>query len=81
MPVRIDLNKSVPPWRRKSWKKRYSHAMRMQNQAKLVQQHDEVVESSKTGCRNLSRAHGKAFEVATISRLLKIIGLFCKRDL
>jgi len=27
-----------------------------------VQQHDEVVESSKTGCRSQSRAQGKAYE-------------------
>ena len=27
-----------------------------------VQQHDEVVESSKTGCRSQLRAHGKAYE-------------------
>ena len=33
---RIDLNKSVPPWRRTSWRDRYSHTMRMQNQAKLA---------------------------------------------
>jgi len=32
----MDLNKSVPPWRRKSWRKGYSHTMRMQNQAKLA---------------------------------------------
>jgi len=32
----MDLNKSVPPWRRKSWRKRYSHTKRMQNQAKLA---------------------------------------------
>jgi len=38
----MDLNKADPPWRRKSEK---------------VQQHDEVVESSKTGCRSQSRAH------------------------
>jgi len=30
------FNKSAPPWRRKSWRKRYSHTMRMQNQAKLA---------------------------------------------
>jgi len=29
---------------------------------KKVQQHDEVVESSKTVCRSQSRAHGKAYE-------------------
>jgi len=27
-----------------------------------VQQHDEVVKSSKNGCRSQSRAHGKAYE-------------------
>jgi len=27
-----------------------------------VQQHDEVVESSKCGCRSQSRAHGKTYE-------------------
>jgi len=27
-----------------------------------VQQHDEVVESSRTGCRSQSRAHGKDYE-------------------
>jgi len=32
----MDLNKGVPPWRRKSWRKRYSHTVRMQNQAKLA---------------------------------------------
>jgi len=26
-----------------------------------VQQHNEVIESSKSGCRNQSRAHGKAY--------------------
>ena len=33
---RMDLNKSVPPWRRKSWRKRYSHTKRMRNQVKLA---------------------------------------------
>jgi len=33
----LDLNKAVPPWRRKSWRKRYSNTMRMQNQAKLAE--------------------------------------------
>jgi len=32
----MDLNKAVPPWRRKSWKKRYSNTMRLQNEAKLA---------------------------------------------
>jgi len=27
-----------------------------------VQQHDEVVEASKTGCKSQSRAHGKVYE-------------------
>jgi len=31
-----DLNKAVPPWRRKSWRKRHSNTMRMQNDAKLA---------------------------------------------
>ena len=34
---RMDLNKSVPPWRWKCWRKRYSHTMRMKNQAKLAE--------------------------------------------
>jgi len=37
-------------------------AMAMQKLEEKVQQHDEVVESSKTGCRSQSRAHGKAYE-------------------
>jgi len=32
----MDLKKAVLPWRRKSWKKRYSNTMRMQNQEKQV---------------------------------------------
>jgi len=32
----MDLNKAVPPWRRQSWRKRYSNMMRMNNQAKLA---------------------------------------------
>jgi hypothetical protein len=32
----MDLNKAVPPWRRKSWRKRYSNTMKMHNQAKLA---------------------------------------------
>jgi len=35
--------------------------MATQKLAENVQQHDEVVESSKTGCRSQSRAHGKAY--------------------
>jgi len=35
-------------------------AMATQKLEEKVQQHDEVVESSKTGCRSQSRAHGKA---------------------
>ena len=37
-------------------------AMATQKLEEKVQQHDEVVESSKTGCRSQSRAHGKAYE-------------------
>jgi len=37
-------------------------AMATQKLEEKVQQHDEVVESSKTGCRSQSRAHGKACE-------------------
>jgi len=33
--------------------------MATQKLEETVQQHDEVVESSKTGCRSRSRAHGK----------------------
>ena len=33
-----------------------------QMEKEKVQQHDEVAESSKTGCRSQSRAHGKAHE-------------------
>ena len=36
--------------------------MTTQKFEKKVQQHDEVVESSKTGCRSQSSAHGKACE-------------------
>jgi len=43
----MDLNKAVPPWRRKEEK---------------VQQHNEVVESSKSGCRSQSRAYDKVYE-------------------
>jgi len=32
----MDLNKDVPPWRRKSWRTRYSGTIRMQIQAKLA---------------------------------------------
>jgi len=32
----MHLNKAVPPWRRKRWRKRNSNTMRMQNQAKLA---------------------------------------------
>jgi len=32
----MDLNKAVVPWRRKSWRERYSKTMSMQNQAKLA---------------------------------------------
>jgi len=46
-----------------------------------VKPHDEDAESSKTGCRSPSREVGIAHGVATISKLLKIIGLFCKRAL
>ena len=34
-------------------------AMATQKLEEKVQQHDEVVESGKTGCRSQSRAHGK----------------------
>jgi len=37
-------------------------AMATQKLEEKVQLHDEVVESSKTGCRSQSRAHGKAYE-------------------
>jgi len=37
-------------------------AMATQKLEENVQQHDELVESSKTGCRSQSRAHGKAYE-------------------
>jgi len=36
--------------------------MATQKLEEKVQQHDEVVESSKTGCRGQSRAHGTAYE-------------------
>jgi len=36
--------------------------MAKQKLEEKVQQHDEVVESSKTGCMSQSRAHGKAYE-------------------
>ena len=32
----MDLNKAVPPWRHKTWKKMHSNTMRMQNYAKLA---------------------------------------------
>jgi len=37
-------------------------AMATQKLEEKVQEHDEVVESSKTDCRSQSRAHGKAYE-------------------
>jgi len=37
-------------------------AMATQKLEEKVQQHDAVVESSKTGCRSQSRARGKAYE-------------------
>jgi len=37
-------------------------AMATQKMEEKVQQHDEVVASSKTGCRSQSRARGKAYE-------------------
>jgi len=37
-------------------------AMATQQMEEKVQQHDEVVEWSKTGCRSQSWAHGKAYE-------------------
>jgi len=37
-------------------------AMATKKLEEKVQQHDEVVESSNTGCRSQSRAHGKAYE-------------------
>ena len=37
-------------------------AMSTQKLEEKVQQHDEVVESSKSGCRSQSRAHGTASE-------------------
>jgi len=36
--------------------------MATQQLKELVQQHDEDAESSKTGCRSPSRAHGKVYE-------------------
>ena len=36
--------------------------MEMQKLEERVQQHDEVVESSKSGCRSQARVHGKAYE-------------------
>ena len=36
--------------------------MAMQKLEEKVQQHNEVVESSKAGCRSQSRAHGKSYE-------------------
>jgi len=41
-------------------------AMVTQKLEEKVQQHDEVVESSKTGCRSQSRAHGKAEQVPAL---------------
>jgi len=35
--------------------------MATQKLEEKVQQHDEVAESSKTGCRSESRAHGEAY--------------------
>jgi len=32
----MDLKKAVPPWRNKSWRKRYRHTTKMQNAAKLA---------------------------------------------
>jgi len=37
-------------------------AMATQKLEEKVQQHDEVAESSKTGCWSQSKAHGKAYE-------------------
>ena len=37
-------------------------AMATQKLEVKVQQHDEVVESSKTGCRSQSKAHAKTYE-------------------
>jgi len=37
-------------------------AMATQKLEEKVQQHDEVVESSNTGCRSQSREHGRAYE-------------------
>jgi len=39
-----------------------SSAMATQRLEGKVQQYDEDAESSKTGCRSPSRAHGKAYE-------------------
>jgi len=36
--------------------------MATQKLEEKVQQHDEVVESGKAGCRSQSRAHSKAYE-------------------
>jgi len=36
--------------------------MATQKLEEKVQQHDEVVESSRTGCRSQLRAHGKTYE-------------------
>jgi len=44
-------------------------AMATQNLEEEAQQHNKLVESSKTGCRSQSRAHGKAYEqVPALSR-------------
>ena len=62
-------------------------AMATQNLEEKVHQHDEVVESSKTGCRSQSRAHGKAWASACtdlrqlcpshLVRSCHLGGLFC----
>jgi len=48
------FNKVVPPW---IWTKLFRHAT--QKLEEKVQEHDEVVESSRTDCRSQSRAMAK----------------------
>jgi len=43
----MDSNKAVPPWRRKSWRKRYSDTMRLKNKAKLAAAANRGHESRK----------------------------------
>ena len=78
---RADLNKAVPPLRNKERRKKEKKerkkaidASPKKNKKKIatqkleekVQQHDEVVQTSKIGCRSQSRAHGKARNLENI---------------